>query len=246
MCHPWRHSRSTWMGLRATCFSCRCSCWVQGNWNRWPLRVPSKLKHHMEAASACTGGEVLQVEILHVTAAEPQQHRIIEGLRSEGTLKDHCAPFLWWGSKHPAWNWWFSCPWSLEMNSKCQSAGHAHCQWQSIPWRTHRLHREECRRHAEWNALPEVMQQSATEPGIDQGFLALPLRHTKSFLTILCTLLHTVPNLSCPFWSTTCSQIPLRKPLLSTLSFLTSPCSSYCSDCKFLDIRTSCNWESYT
>jgi len=40
----WRCSRSGWMGLWATCSSCRCPCSSQGTWTRWSLRAPSNTK----------------------------------------------------------------------------------------------------------------------------------------------------------------------------------------------------------
>ena len=41
--HPWRHSRSGWMGLWAPWCGCRCPCSLQGSWITWPLRIPSNL-----------------------------------------------------------------------------------------------------------------------------------------------------------------------------------------------------------
>ena len=41
MPHPWKHSRSGWMGLWATWCSWRCPCSWQGDWMRWPLKVPA-------------------------------------------------------------------------------------------------------------------------------------------------------------------------------------------------------------
>ena len=45
MPRPWRHPRSGWTGLWATCrcnwCSCRCPCSLQESWTRWLLRVPS-------------------------------------------------------------------------------------------------------------------------------------------------------------------------------------------------------------
>jgi len=32
MPHPWKHSRSGWMGLWATSLSWRCPCSLQGSW----------------------------------------------------------------------------------------------------------------------------------------------------------------------------------------------------------------------
>ena len=37
MPHPWRHSRSGWMGLWAPRWSCGCHCSLQGSWTTWPL-----------------------------------------------------------------------------------------------------------------------------------------------------------------------------------------------------------------
>jgi len=41
MPHPWKHSRSGWMGPWATWLSFRCFCSVQQSWTRWPLRFLS-------------------------------------------------------------------------------------------------------------------------------------------------------------------------------------------------------------
>ena len=45
MPHPWKHSRSGWMGLWATWSSWRCPCSLQGVRARWPLKVPSNTNH---------------------------------------------------------------------------------------------------------------------------------------------------------------------------------------------------------
>ena len=47
MPHPWKHSRSGWTGLWATCSSWRCPCSLQGGWTRWPLKVPSNPNYSM-------------------------------------------------------------------------------------------------------------------------------------------------------------------------------------------------------
>jgi len=41
MPHPWKHSRSGWMGLWSTWSSWRCPCSWQGGGARWSLKVPS-------------------------------------------------------------------------------------------------------------------------------------------------------------------------------------------------------------
>ena len=47
MPHPWKHSRSVWMGLWATRSSQRHPCSLQSGWTRWPLKAPSNTNHSM-------------------------------------------------------------------------------------------------------------------------------------------------------------------------------------------------------
>ena len=43
--HPWKHSRSGWMGLWKTWLSWRCPYSLQGGWTRWSLKVPSNTNY---------------------------------------------------------------------------------------------------------------------------------------------------------------------------------------------------------
>ena len=62
MPHPWRHSKSGWMGLWAIWSSCRCPCSLQESWTRWYLRVTPNSNDPMmvqwfyaNQASSCFG-----------------------------------------------------------------------------------------------------------------------------------------------------------------------------------------------
>lgn len=178
----------------------------------------------VEGARASGGG--LQVEILHLQAPEPQQH--------------------------PVWNWYLSCPRGLELRSKCQRARRRTC---SLQVTVHSLQNSRAMQRRAWEAcreesvLPEVMLQSAAEPGIDQGFLlchyviprffGLPFVPSCSPCRPRSELAFQINHLLC------FAQTLLRSLLLSTLApfgiclLLLLVCPS---DCKFLDIRTSCNW----